>query len=171
MAPKGRSKKINVIEDELEAMKVKNSESSEEELWGTRSVGEGNKESSVKSSETSPDQLDMKSATQSPKKQEQDSPMPITAKDEHEEVLGGEITVKLVSGKPPKLSRSSSHKVVARTAVLFDEYPDKTQEATSNFQVITECNYSTKSLGSTEHAMECDCTEEWGKKPINRPLS
>lgn len=83
--------------------------------------------------------------------------------EETEQEVGGEITLKMEPGEPPKLARTSSHKVPARTAPLFDHLPDATAEAVSTFQVISSCTYSPKSLGDTEHAMECDCVEEWGK--------
>ena len=80
-----------------------------------------------------------------------------------EKVVGGDITIKMEPGQPPKLARSSTQKVTARAPQLFGHLPDKTMEATGQFQVITDCIYTNKYLGSTEHAMECDCSEEWGK--------
>ena len=82
-----------------------------------------------------------------------------------EEVVGGDIELKLEPGKPPKLQRKSSHKVERRPPPLFFDYEDMTAAATSTFGVITECNYANKYLGTTEHALECDCAEEWGKSP------
>jgi histone-lysine N-methyltransferase SETD2 len=79
------------------------------------------------------------------------------------ESVGGDITVKLEPGKAPKLARSSSQKVVSRPAPLFTEEPDMYDEATSSFEVMVDCTYAAKWLGSTEHAMDCDCREEWGK--------
>ena len=90
-------------------------------------------------------------------------PQPSHMESPGNQILGGEIMVKLEPGKPPKLSRTSTQKVTARPVQLFDDYPDKTKEATGVFQVIPECSYSSKYLGSTEHAMDCDCAEEWGK--------
>lgn len=46
---------------------------------------------------------------------------------------------------------------------LFDEMPDSTMEARSTFSLMETCTYANKYLGYTEHAMECDCAEEWGK--------
>lgn len=80
-----------------------------------------------------------------------------------EEVVGGDITVRFEPGKAPKLSRSSSHKVAARQLQLFDDLPDKTPEAIRSFEVIEQCTYANKYLGDTEHALECDCSEEWGR--------
>lgn len=64
--------------------------------------------------------------------------------------------------KPLKAQRSSKSQVVPRVAALFDHLPDATAEATSTFTVMECCTYSNKYLGYTEHAMECDCSEEWG---------
>ena len=80
-----------------------------------------------------------------------------------EEVVGGEITVKMEPGQPTKLARSTSQKVTSRPPPLFDHSPDATDEAKSSFMVMESCTYSNKYLGYTEHAMECDCNEEWGK--------
>ena len=64
---------------------------------------------------------------------------------------------------PPKLGRSGSQKAIPRSAPLFDHLEDATTEATRSFLVLDACTYANKCLGYTEHAMECDCTEEWGK--------
>lgn len=80
-----------------------------------------------------------------------------------EEKVGGDITVKLEPGQPPKLARSSSQKVVARPPQLFLDSPDCTTEAKSTFEILERCSYANKYMGYTEHAMECDCAEEWGK--------
>ncbi|KAK0919789.1 histone methyltransferase set2 [Friedmanniomyces endolithicus] len=79
----------------------------------------------------------------------------------HEETLGGGVTLKLEPGKPPKLARTTSTKVIRRPPPLFSDYEDKTAEATSVFTVIPECTYANKHLGTTETALECDCAEEW----------
>lgn len=65
--------------------------------------------------------------------------------------------------KPLKASRSTKSQVVPRVAPLFDHLPDATTEATSSFALMESCTYSNKYLGYTEHAMECDCSEEWGR--------
>lgn len=88
------------------------------------------------------------------------------ASDDMEQKVGGDITVKLEPGKPPKLSRSSSQKVVARPPQLFNHLPDSLEEACSTFELIDECIYANKYMGYTEHAMECDCSEEWGKMQL-----
>lgn len=103
-----------------------------------------------------------KRQSKSPTKQESayNSPAP---KAEQEETIGGEVTLKLEPGKPPKLARSTSHKVEKRPPQLFHDYEDKTNEAKGTFSTLSECTYANKFLGTTEHALECDCAEEWGK--------
>ncbi len=103
-----------------------------------------------------------RSATSSPMK----SSASITPKDEdeHEERLGGDITISVESTKAPKLSRKSSQKVVSRPPPLFDDLPDSTADAKQTFQVIKDCIYGSKYMGSSEHdALGCDCSEEWSK--------
>lgn len=80
-----------------------------------------------------------------------------------EEKVGGDIIVKLEPGQPPKLTRSSSQKVVPRPPQLFAHLPDSTAEAQATFDLMDACTYANKYMGYTEHAMECDCAEEWGK--------
>ncbi len=99
----------------------------------------------------------------SPIKSEKLSPSPQMMKDGHPDVVGGEMTVKMEPAHPPKLARTASQKASARPPALFDSYPDKTEESKGTFQVIGACIYSSKQIGSTEQAMECDCAEEWGK--------
>lgn len=89
-----------------------------------------------------------------------------TPKSEHEDVVGGDVTLKQEPGKPPKLSRTTARKVERRPPPMFNDYKDSTAEATSSFQVITECSYANKGLGTTDPALECDCAEEWGKSPF-----
>ena len=91
-----------------------------------------------------------------------------TPKD-REKIVGGDITLKMEPGQPPKLARSSTKKVVAKVPQLFSHLADMTSKACSVFQTITECIYSSKWIGSTEHAMECDCSEEWGKRLLQHP--
>jgi histone-lysine N-methyltransferase SETD2 len=83
------------------------------------------------------------------------------------EKVKGDITVKQEPGQPPKLTRSSSQKVVARPPQLVSHLLDSTAEAKSTFDLMDTCTYANKYMGYTEHAMECDCAEEWGKL---RPL-
>lgn len=65
--------------------------------------------------------------------------------------------------KPTKASRSASSKLPPRIAPLLDHLPDVYTEATSTFTVIDACTYQNKYLGFSDHALDCDCSEEWGK--------
>jgi hypothetical protein len=87
-----------------------------------------------------------------------------TSEDEQKMFIGGEISLKVDPGKPLKLSRKSSQKVIARPPVLYDCLPDSTPEAVTKFQVIRDCIYGSKYMGSSEHdALGCDCSEEWSE--------
>lgn len=79
-----------------------------------------------------------------------------------QETVGGDIVVKQEPGQPPKLSRSSSQKVARGPPQLFSHLPDSTADALATFEQIESCWYANKYMGYTEHAMECDCAEEWG---------
>lgn len=133
-----------------------------EEVRGRTRAGDIKEESSTGGTNT-PRSLTLKSSSSSPVKSTTSAQSPDMDTEKKEETIGGDITVKLEPGKPPKLSRSSSQKITSRPAPLFDDYPNHTDEAKSSFQVILECAYSNKSTGSTEHAMDCDCADEWGK--------
>jgi hypothetical protein len=103
-----------------------------------------------------------KSASQSPIKKQSASQTPKSEDDDGEEIIGRDITVTVEPGKAPKLSRKSSQKVVSRPLLLFHDLPDATEEAISVFQVIKDCIYGSKYMGSSEHdALDCDCSEEW----------
>ena len=79
------------------------------------------------------------------------------------DTIGGEITVETEPGKPPKLLRAPSQKVIPKAPQLFRDHGDKTDEATRTFEVMPVCNYSNKYIGYTDLYMDCECTEEWGK--------
>jgi histone-lysine N-methyltransferase SETD2 len=68
-------------------------------------------------------------------------------------------------GPPPKLARSKSAQKLPRAPVmLFDHLPNATDESCKNFQVINDCLYGSKHMGSSQHdALDCDCAEEWRK--------
>ena len=107
------------------------------------------------------------STSVSPIKAETNSPSP-KSEDEEEKVIKADVVVKQEPGQPPKLSRTASQKVPTKAASLYLHYPNKTDEATSSFQVISDCIYAAKYLGATEHALECDCAEEWGMYGFHR---
>ena len=95
------------------------------------------------------------SASQTPRSQDEE---------EEEEIIGGDITVTVEPGKAPKLSRKSSQKVISRPPILYDDMPDSTEEASTGFQIIKDCIYGSKHMGSSEHdALDCDCSEQWSE--------
>ncbi|KZL71121.1 SET domain-containing protein [Colletotrichum tofieldiae] len=62
----------------------------------------------------------------------------------------------------PKLSRKASQKPVKREAPLFHDLPDVTEQSCTTFQVIPDCLYGSKHMGSTDNdALDCDCRSEW----------
>ncbi|KAF3053634.1 histone methyltransferase set2 [Didymella keratinophila] len=81
-----------------------------------------------------------------------------------EEVVGGDIVLKMEpgpGGRALKLSRSASQKVISRPPPLYLDLPDSTEAAKETFGVLPECTYSNKYIGTTDPALECDCSEEW----------
>ncbi|KAF1926864.1 uncharacterized protein M421DRAFT_6768 [Didymella exigua CBS 183.55] len=81
-----------------------------------------------------------------------------------EEVVGGDIVLKMEpgpGGRALKLSRSATQKVVSRAPPLYLDLPDSTEAAKETFVVLPECTYSNKYIGTTDPALECDCSEEW----------
>ena len=123
-------------------------------------------EESASSTGFTPKDISMNSISRSPSpiRYEKALESPYTGSEKHEEVIGGDVTVKEEPGQPLKLSRSTSQKVVSRPPTLYNGHPSKTEEARTSFQVIPECTYTSKHIGSTEHdSMDCDCVEEWGK--------
>ena len=159
MSEQPKVKKEGVIESGVEEMHLENRDS---DTKPGRSKPNGFKEESGDSHGSTPRDFEMESAT--PKKGEPSPHSPNDPVARHEEAVGGDVTLKLEPGQPPKLARSSSHRVIAGPAQLYSEEPDKTEEARRTFQVLSECSYSSKYIGSSSHDyMECDCSEEWGE--------
>lgn len=107
-----------------------------------------------------------RSAPRSPIKEEPDEASTMKP-DPEKETVGGDIVLKQEPGQPPKLSRSSSQKVVPRPPQLWAHLPDSTDDALATFEQMELCWYANKYMGYTEHAMECDCAEEWGKSVLH----
>lgn len=104
---------------------------------------------------------DPRSQSKSPVKKQSATPSPKSEEDE--EIIGGDITVTVEDGKPPKLSRKASQKVVSRPAPLYDHLSDSTEEAVSTFTLIRD-SIGQKGYGLSEHdSLDCDCSEEWSK--------
>ncbi|KAH7143930.1 hypothetical protein EDB81DRAFT_935382 [Dactylonectria macrodidyma] len=67
------------------------------------------------------------------------------------------------STKAAGLSRKASQKLaVKREHVLYTQLPDVTAESRKAFQIIPDCLYGSKHLGSTDNdALDCDCRDDW----------
>jgi hypothetical protein len=112
----------------------------------------------------SPTPAQRKSESHSPIEGQSASQTPKSEQDGDEETIGGDITVTVEPGKAPKLSRKQTQKIVHRPPPIFNDLPDVTSEAIEVFQVIKDCIYGSKYMGSSEHdALDCDCSEEWSK--------
>ena len=161
MMEDGRHKKSKVLDSREDALCLDTSRTKREQgILRTDEIGE----EPVSINSVSPPETPMRSVPQSPFKEEEPSPLPPQNAEKREEVVGGGVTVKQEPGQPLKLSRSTSHKIVTRPPPLCDNCPDRTKEAQGSFQLISECSYTSKHIGSTEHdSMDCDCAEEWGK--------
>jgi len=139
--------------------------SSDDEPLNTVRRTRAMKAESVNSSvANSPKKISSKSTSRSPTKPQSSAPSPIAGKDEPEEIIEGGVSLKMEPGQAPKLSRSTSQKAVAQPPKLFDHLPNATLQATATFEVIQDCIYAAKYLGSSDHdGLECDCVEEWGR--------
>ncbi|KAI4208045.1 MAG: hypothetical protein LQ346_000209 [Caloplaca aetnensis] len=78
-----------------------------------------------------------------------------------EDIIPGSVSLKQQPGQHPKLARSTSQKVTPRAPPTYHDYPNKTEEAKGTFHAISGCIYSSKAIGATDHAMDCECAEEW----------
>lgn len=163
MLGKGLPAKTEVVRDKSQVTKMKSGTLSEAQALGTIRVSTTKEGSAPPKGATLPLKTESKSTSHSPTQPTDRLPSPTGHKAEPEQTIGADISVKMEPGQPLKLARTSSQKVVTRPAPLFDILPDMTADAKSTFQVITQCMYAAKYLGTTEHAMECDCAEDWGK--------
>ncbi len=129
-----------------------------------RSKQDSWKDEAGESQGSTPKDVKMESAVSSPVRRRSSTNSLNDPLAKHEEVVGGEVTLKVEPGQPPKLSRSSSRKMIAGPVQLFNDASDRTDEARSTFQVLSACSYSSKYIGSSkvEEDLECDCSEEWG---------
>ncbi|KAL8655245.1 MAG: hypothetical protein Q9210_000993, partial [Variospora velana] len=111
--------------------------------------------------DTSPSTVSRPHSLQSPRKQGASSQSSTVSTPKNEEIIPSSVTLKQQPGQPPTLARSTSQKVISRTPPTFDDYQSRTDEANGTFQVIPGCTYSSKAIGATDHAMDCECAEEW----------
>jgi histone-lysine N-methyltransferase SETD2 len=69
----------------------------------------------------------------------------------------------------PKLNRKASQQP-PRAPVLYTDLADATDESCETFQVIPDCLYGSKHLGSTDNdTFDCDCNQAWSKFFTHRP--
>ncbi|KAF2182724.1 hypothetical protein K469DRAFT_690471 [Zopfia rhizophila CBS 207.26] len=153
------------LEPEFRDMRIEEGDAQEEEGEGTGTIkvkveDDNDRQGPSPTLITIPPKPKSKATTQSPVKKQSPDLSP-SSKEEHEEVVGGDITLKMEPGKAPKLSRAASQKIISRPPPLFLDLPDVTEESKRTFTVLPECTYGNKYLGTTEHALECDCPEEW----------
>ncbi|KAL7918945.1 hypothetical protein ACQKWADRAFT_302733 [Trichoderma austrokoningii] len=102
-------------------------------------------------------------STSTPKLRTSEAPSPASvdgSKSQSESVVG---TPSSTTTRPARLSRKSSQKPPpAREVPLYSHLPGVTEESCANFQVIPDCLYGSKNLGSTDNdSLDCDCREEW----------
>jgi len=165
MPDRESEKKTAQLEPELRDMKIEEGtpQREESESFGVARVKlDEDRLGRTPTPTTTSRQSKSRSTSQSPiNNQPSTASSPVNS--EHEEVVSGEITLKMEPGKAPKLSRTASQKIVARAPPLFLDLADSTGDAKTTFTVLPECTYSNKNLGSTEPALECDCAEEWGR--------
>jgi len=165
MSRNGSREKSSALADNVEDMKIESSDISHHKTTTQHAAVTDLKiedTTSSSSSTSSPTKSPAKSAFNMSTKRSS-TPHSPAIKSENEEVVSGDITVKLETGQPPKLSRAASRKIIARPPALYLELPDATSEAVASFDQIPQCTYANKYLGSTDHALECDCSEEWGE--------
>lgn len=170
--PSGDSEiKDEAMESNVEDMKLKEEDEDEDmdEIRVAEPAEQGSEGPATPVTAVRPGADTPKRQSRSPLKKESISQSPAVKDDE--EMVGGDVTLKLEPGRPPKLQRTTSRKVERRPPQLFFDYEDKTPEATSTFSLLHYCTYANKYLGSTEPALECDCAEEWGKSPPGIPFT
>ena len=83
--------------------------------------------------------------------------------DSDDDIVGGDVTIKMQNGEAAKISHSPKRKVKAKRHPKFLDEHDATDEATQAFERLTECIYANKNFGITDKVMECDCTSTLSK--------
>lgn len=159
----GSDRESALLEDDVQGLRLKKEEQDTDiqEIPNATSAVKRENASPGSQRDATPADLTSKKKSRSPIKMESAVQSPAVLSEQTN--VGGDVTIKQESGKPLKLSRSASHKVERRPPPLFLDWKDKTDEATSTFDILTSCTYANKYLGTTDAALECDCHEEWGK--------
>lgn len=163
MSSHDHREKSSVLADNVKDLKIESGNVALHKLSTKQADLKIEDTTSASSSTSSPTKVSRKSTTTTMPLKQSNTPHSPAVKSENEEVVGGDIMVKLEAGQPPKLSRAASRKIIARPPTLYSDFPDATAEAVASFGQISQCTYANKYLGSTDHALECDCTEEWGE--------
>lgn len=150
----------NIVEEGLKDLHLQN-----EDLGSlkSRTLSRNIKRDNTMGNDTPSSTMSRTHSLQSPKKPGSSTHSSTVSTPKNEDSIPSSVTLKQQPGQPLKLTRSTSQKVAARTPPTFLDHPTKTDEAKDTFQVIPRCIYSTKAIGATDHAMDCECTEEWGE--------
>ena len=153
--------KQDKLESEVADMNIKEEERERQDDvdMDTISAVEAVKQERSASSSGSATPKGVKRQFESPVKEEKMVQSPSVKTD----VVGGDVELRLDADERPRLVRTQSHKVQRLPPPLFTDSPDMTTQSTSTFSILNECVYANKYLGTTEHALECECAEEWGK--------
>ena len=161
MATPNADMKQDKLESEVADMNIKEEERDRHDdvNMDTISAVESVKQERPASSSGSATPKGVKRQFESPMKEEKMAQSPSVKTD----VVGGDVELRLDADERPRLVRTQSHKVPRLPPPLFTDFPDMTAQATSTFSILNECVYANKYLGTTEHALECECAEEWGK--------
>lgn len=68
----------------------------------------------------------------------------------------------------PSRSRKQTKNIVIKHAAVYSHLPDATEESCNSFQVINECLYGSKYMGSSDtDTLDCECAEDWSMLPFN----
>lgn len=93
------------------------------------------------------------------------SQTPVLKEDQSQSEVDDPDTLVVEEAFEPRVAkplRKVAQKLTPRPPPLFNDYPDKTEEATSLFEVIRDCMYGSKYMGSADHdSLGCDCNEEF----------
>ncbi|KAL8952444.1 MAG: hypothetical protein Q9222_001635 [Ikaeria aurantiellina] len=148
----------NVVEEGLKVLHLQKEDSSNAK---GKTLATNMRRNHARGSDRSPSQSSRLPSFQSPQKSGVSSHSSAVSTPKNEELIPSAVTLKQEPGEPPKLARSTSQKVTSRAPPLFHQHPSKTDEAKGTFQAIPACIYSSKAIGATDHAMDCECNEEW----------
>jgi len=146
---------------DVNGMKIEDETKASSHLYDVQaSDGQAKRETSTLDMDTRLDLARDSVKLESPRRTSSNMQSP-AVKSEKEEIIGGNITLKMEPGEAPRLSRKQTQKVPMRAAQLYAYLEDATADAKATFEVLKDCSYAAKYLGYTEPPLECDCSEEW----------